>query len=160
MSREAAKRLGKSKAVVDYKEYAGRPHFTAGAPGWEAVADYALDWANRHVGAPGRDGGAGEGLTPQPPRPRGRSARASARVASSRQGAAAAMPSRKQSPACARRSTAPRRPASTAPTPLQDSTATRKGWMITPTTSTDPLVEALATRLRLIDLIGWQRIAT
>jgi pimeloyl-ACP methyl ester carboxylesterase len=52
VSREAAKRLGKSKAVVDYKEFAGRPHFTAGAPGWEAVADYALDWANRHVEAP------------------------------------------------------------------------------------------------------------
>src|SRR5215211_1961571 len=51
VSREAAKRLGKSKAVVDYKEFAGRPHFSAGAPGWEAVADYALDWANRHVGA-------------------------------------------------------------------------------------------------------------
>jgi len=32
--------------------------------------------------------------------------------------------------------------------------------MITPTTSTDPLVEALATRLRLMDLVGWQRIAT
>jgi DNA-binding MarR family transcriptional regulator len=32
--------------------------------------------------------------------------------------------------------------------------------MITPMTSTDPLVEALATRLCLIDLIGWQRIAT
>jgi Mn-dependent DtxR family transcriptional regulator len=32
--------------------------------------------------------------------------------------------------------------------------------MITDTTSTDPLVEALATRLRLIDLVGWQRIAT
>ncbi len=32
--------------------------------------------------------------------------------------------------------------------------------MITPTTSTDPLVEALATRLRLLDLVGWQRIAT
>jgi len=31
--------------------------------------------------------------------------------------------------------------------------------MITPTTSTDPLVEALATRLRLMDLVGWQRIA-
>jgi len=27
-------------------------------------------------------------------------------------------------------------------------------------TSTDPLVEVLATRLRLMDLIGWQRIAT
>jgi DNA-binding MarR family transcriptional regulator len=32
--------------------------------------------------------------------------------------------------------------------------------MITPTTSTDPLVEALATRLRLLDLAGWRRIAT
>jgi DNA-binding MarR family transcriptional regulator len=32
--------------------------------------------------------------------------------------------------------------------------------MITPMASTDPLVEALATRLRLMDLIGWQRIAT
>jgi pimeloyl-ACP methyl ester carboxylesterase len=46
VSKEAAKRLGKSKAVVDYKEFAGRPHF-AGAPGWEAVADYALDWVDR-----------------------------------------------------------------------------------------------------------------
>jgi DNA-binding MarR family transcriptional regulator len=32
--------------------------------------------------------------------------------------------------------------------------------MITPTTPTDPLVEALAARLRLIDLVGWQGIAT
>jgi DNA-binding MarR family transcriptional regulator len=32
--------------------------------------------------------------------------------------------------------------------------------MITPTTSTDPLVEALATRLRRIDLVAWQRIST
>jgi DNA-binding MarR family transcriptional regulator len=32
--------------------------------------------------------------------------------------------------------------------------------MMTATTSTDPLVEALATRLRLLDLVGWQRIAT
>jgi DNA-binding MarR family transcriptional regulator len=32
--------------------------------------------------------------------------------------------------------------------------------MITPMTSTDPLVEALATRLRLIDVVAWQRIAT
>jgi pimeloyl-ACP methyl ester carboxylesterase len=52
VSKEAAKRLGKSNAIVDYKEFAGRPHFTAGAPGWEAVADYALEWATRHVGAP------------------------------------------------------------------------------------------------------------
>jgi pimeloyl-ACP methyl ester carboxylesterase len=51
VSRAAAKLLSKSRAVVDYKEYAGRPHFTAGAPGWEPVADYALEWANRHTGA-------------------------------------------------------------------------------------------------------------
>jgi DNA-binding MarR family transcriptional regulator len=31
--------------------------------------------------------------------------------------------------------------------------------MITPTTSTDPLVEVLATRLRVIDLVAWQGIA-
>jgi pimeloyl-ACP methyl ester carboxylesterase len=54
VSKEAAKRLDKSRAVVDYKEFAGRPHFTAGAPGWEAVADYALEWANRHTGAPAK----------------------------------------------------------------------------------------------------------
>jgi pimeloyl-ACP methyl ester carboxylesterase len=51
VSKEAAKRLSRSKAVVDYKEFAGRPHFTVGAPGWEEVADYALDWAIRHSGA-------------------------------------------------------------------------------------------------------------
>ena len=32
--------------------------------------------------------------------------------------------------------------------------------MITLTTSTDSLVEVLAARLRLMDLVGWQRIAT
>jgi hypothetical protein len=48
--REAAKRLGKSGAVVDYKEFGGRPHF-AGAPSWKAVADYALDWADDHTSA-------------------------------------------------------------------------------------------------------------
>ncbi len=36
----------------------------------------------------------------------------------------------------------------------------RKAEMITTTTSTDPLVEAIATRLRLMDLVGWRRIAT
>jgi pimeloyl-ACP methyl ester carboxylesterase len=52
VSKEAAKRLGKSGTVVDYKEYADRPHFTAGAPGWEDVADYSLEWADRHAGSP------------------------------------------------------------------------------------------------------------
>jgi DNA-binding MarR family transcriptional regulator len=31
---------------------------------------------------------------------------------------------------------------------------------ITPAAPTDPLVEALATRLRVLDLVGWRRIAT
>ena len=50
VSKEAAHRLGKSKAVVEYKEFAGRPHFTAGAPGWEDVADHAIDWSDRQTG--------------------------------------------------------------------------------------------------------------
>lgn len=31
--------------VVGYREFEGRDHSTAGAPGWEAVATAALDWA-------------------------------------------------------------------------------------------------------------------
>jgi alpha-beta hydrolase superfamily lysophospholipase len=50
VSKEAATRLGKSEAVVDYKEFEERPHFTCGAPGWEEVADYALEWADGHTG--------------------------------------------------------------------------------------------------------------
>jgi pimeloyl-ACP methyl ester carboxylesterase len=48
VTRAAARRQGKSKAVVDHREFKGRPHFPA-APGWEAVADYALEWANSHT---------------------------------------------------------------------------------------------------------------
>ena len=35
--------------VTEYHEFAGRSHWTCGEPGWEAVADYALDWATKHV---------------------------------------------------------------------------------------------------------------
>jgi pimeloyl-ACP methyl ester carboxylesterase len=49
VSKEAAKRLGRSKATVEYKEFAGRPHFTGIAPGWEDVADQTLAWATRHA---------------------------------------------------------------------------------------------------------------
>ena len=52
VSKEAATRLAKSNTVVEYKEFHGRPHFTVGAPGWEEVADYALEWATRQAGAP------------------------------------------------------------------------------------------------------------
>ena len=41
----------KSKAITDYKEFPNRTHFILGQPGWEEVADYALDWATQHIGA-------------------------------------------------------------------------------------------------------------
>jgi hypothetical protein len=31
-----------------WMEFAGRPHFP-GAPGWEEVADYAIDWAEKQM---------------------------------------------------------------------------------------------------------------
>jgi pimeloyl-ACP methyl ester carboxylesterase len=39
-----------SAAHTDYKEFEGRSHYTVGQPGWEEVADYALDWCNQHSG--------------------------------------------------------------------------------------------------------------
>ena len=39
----------KSKAVTEYKEYPDRSHYTLGEPGWEEVADFALDWAATHA---------------------------------------------------------------------------------------------------------------
>lgn len=45
VSRAAAGRYRKSTAVTGYKEFPGRPHYTMGQPGWEEVADYALNWA-------------------------------------------------------------------------------------------------------------------
>ena len=44
-----AKHYRHSKAVTDYKEFPGRSHFTVGQPGWEEVADYALEWAVEHA---------------------------------------------------------------------------------------------------------------
>jgi pimeloyl-ACP methyl ester carboxylesterase len=48
VSKAAAKRQAKSRAVVEYVEYPGRPHFPT-ASGWEPVADHALDWAIGHA---------------------------------------------------------------------------------------------------------------
>lgn len=45
VSKENVRRYARSAAVTDYKEFPGRDHFTAAMPGWEAVADYALEWA-------------------------------------------------------------------------------------------------------------------
>jgi hypothetical protein len=50
VDRATAKKYDKSKAIVDYREFPSRSHFTLGQPGWEQVADYALDWATAHIG--------------------------------------------------------------------------------------------------------------
>lgn len=51
VDRQMAKKLSRSAAVTDYKEFPGRSHFIIGQPGWEEVADYALDWALEHASA-------------------------------------------------------------------------------------------------------------
>jgi alpha-beta hydrolase superfamily lysophospholipase len=50
VSRKIAAKAGRSGAVTAYEEFPGRSHFTAGEPGWEAVADLALTWATEHAG--------------------------------------------------------------------------------------------------------------
>ena len=39
------KNVKHSTAITAYKVFDGRDHFTCGEPRWEAVADFALDWA-------------------------------------------------------------------------------------------------------------------
>jgi alpha-beta hydrolase superfamily lysophospholipase len=42
LAREAATRQSRARSATEYREYPGRPDFP-GAPGWEEVADYALE---------------------------------------------------------------------------------------------------------------------
>jgi len=44
-----ARHYSHSRAVTDYYVFPERTHYTVGENGWEAVADYALDWAVRHA---------------------------------------------------------------------------------------------------------------
>ena len=39
----------KSNTITEIKEYQGRAHLMPAQAGWEEVADYALDWAERHA---------------------------------------------------------------------------------------------------------------
>jgi alpha-beta hydrolase superfamily lysophospholipase len=45
VTRREFKLESKSKAITAFKEFAGRSHYIVGMPGWEEVADFALDWA-------------------------------------------------------------------------------------------------------------------
>ena len=47
VNKSNAKHYNKSPAVTEYHEFQGREHWTCAEPGWEEVADYALDWAFR-----------------------------------------------------------------------------------------------------------------
>jgi pimeloyl-ACP methyl ester carboxylesterase len=49
VSRKMAGKYRNSNALASYKEFPGRSHFTAGEPGWEEVADFALSWATEHA---------------------------------------------------------------------------------------------------------------
>ncbi len=41
--------FNKSSAVTAYREFEDRTHWTIGEPGWEEVADVALEWALEHA---------------------------------------------------------------------------------------------------------------
>jgi pimeloyl-ACP methyl ester carboxylesterase len=45
INRTIAKLQHRAKSITAYKEFAGRSHFLLGQPGWEEIADFALDWA-------------------------------------------------------------------------------------------------------------------
>jgi hypothetical protein len=49
-SRSNAKHY-KSATITEVKEFEG-PHLLPAWPGWEGVADYALDWAVEHAVTP------------------------------------------------------------------------------------------------------------
>src|SRR5215217_3075158 len=50
--RSNAKKYRNSEATTDTYEFPDRSHFTGVEPGWEQVADYALEWATSHARAP------------------------------------------------------------------------------------------------------------
>jgi len=44
------RKYARSTAVTDYREFPGRTHWIIGQPGWEEVADHAMDWLAKQVG--------------------------------------------------------------------------------------------------------------
>ena len=51
VNRSNARHYDEGPAFTDYHEFEDRDHWTCGAPGWEAVADYALEWAKTNARA-------------------------------------------------------------------------------------------------------------
>jgi hypothetical protein len=50
-SRHLEEKYDDSVSITEFMEFPGRPHFP-GAPGWEEVADHALNWAMESASAP------------------------------------------------------------------------------------------------------------
>jgi hypothetical protein len=44
------RKYARSTAVTDHHQFPGRTHWTLRQPGWEEVADYALDWLAKQLG--------------------------------------------------------------------------------------------------------------
>jgi len=67
MVRQEYAKYQRSSAVTELKSYPGRTHWIIDQPGWEEVADYAIEWADRnatlyareHAAAPVLPAGAG-----------------------------------------------------------------------------------------------------
>ena len=49
MNRDNHRRYARSGPVTDFREFPGRTHWICGQPGWEEVADFALEWAEAHA---------------------------------------------------------------------------------------------------------------
>lgn len=47
MNRANVARYKGSRAITEFREFPGRTHWICRQPGWEEVADYALEWAQR-----------------------------------------------------------------------------------------------------------------
>ena len=59
IQRSNAKHYKSPRTTTEIQEFPGRSHLLPAQPGWEEVADYALEWAERH--ARGTAGGATAG---------------------------------------------------------------------------------------------------
>ena len=47
LNRTNALRYSDAGSITDLREFEGRDHLTILEPGWEAVADFTLDWLDR-----------------------------------------------------------------------------------------------------------------
>jgi len=52
LSRKIFREHQASPAMTEYKEFPGRSHYLIAEPGWEQVADYAIQWVESKTGKP------------------------------------------------------------------------------------------------------------